>query len=92
MTRRFRLGLFVSLAAAVGLHVRPCLLSLVHGEERGAETCPPRATLVALHTADDAPPVWLATGSLSSVQRPALASMCDAPIHVGLRSAVADRR
>ncbi|QDV08211.1 hypothetical protein Poly30_37470 [Planctomycetes bacterium Poly30] len=24
MTRKFRLGLFVSVAAAVGLHVRPC--------------------------------------------------------------------
>lgn len=26
MTRRFRTGLFISLAAAVGLHLRPCLV------------------------------------------------------------------
>lgn len=29
MTKRFRLGLFMALAAAVGLHLRPCLGCLV---------------------------------------------------------------
>lgn len=44
MTRRFRTTLFIALAAAVGLHLRPCLGCLVTDE-----ACPeaPEAVITA---------------------------------------------
>ena len=43
MTRRFRTTLFIALAAAVGLHLRPCLGCLVADEQPGSA----RAAVVA---------------------------------------------
>lgn len=77
MTRRFRLGLFVCLAGAVGLHVRPCVLTLVMGgpTEACAEEPAPRAALAA------------ATPAPSALVRPGLDAMLDPPAVVGVRTA-----
>lgn len=65
MTRQFRLGLFVSMAAAVGLHVRPCwtccwIPSFGLGEEIECEQAPPA----------EARPVFLAPSGSPSVSAP----------------------
>ncbi|MEM9382101.1 MAG: hypothetical protein AAGB93_19250 [Planctomycetota bacterium] len=77
MTRRFRLGLFVCLAGAVGLHVRPCVLTLVVGgpTEACTEDVAPRAALTA------------AAPERSSLERPRLDAMLSPPAVVGLRTA-----
>lgn len=78
MTRRFRLGLFLCLAAAVGLHVRPCALTLAEGEDEAS----------ACVTLTSATPRQLAAAAV----RPALASMCDAPkLHLERSVAVGPR-
>ena len=92
MTRRFRLSLFVCLAAAVGLHVRPCIVTLLHGGGPSAMDCG-----AVLELAGQAP---MSPGSTKPLRRgiplvtarPTLAAMLDAPALVGMRTAVAGGR
>lgn len=65
MTRSFRLGLFVCLAAAVGLHLRPCLATLVMGGEEG---CVPPAAVASAGVRGGAS----ADGSIGTAERGAL--------------------
>lgn len=89
MTKRFRLGLFMALAAAVGLHLRPCLGCLVaasietvaSGVSSGAHaldgqgTDLVRAAGQASSGSDSLVQAPLALGSSVSGQRPRRPSM-----------------
>lgn len=73
MTRRFRLSLFVALAGAVGLHLRPCVTCLVgsvFGFDQGADS-----------------EVAVQDASTRSAMRPALTSMATGPVLHGERTA-----
>lgn len=92
MTRRFRLSLFICLAAAVGLHVRPCIVTLLHGGAPSPMDCG-----VVLQFAGQAPessgsPESLRSGIPLLTVRPALAAMLAEPALVGMRTAVAGGR
>ena len=101
MTRRFRLSLFVCLAAAVGLHVRPCIVTLLHGGAPSAMDCGAVLELAGqIPEASEAPGAPTTPGSPASIRkgiplvtvRPTLAAMLDAPALVGMRTAVAGGR
>jgi len=79
MTRQFRLGLFLALAAAVGLHLRPCLGCLVSdGVEMVASGSAVRPT--APGTADSAPSFsGSALASLLSPRRPSMMAVAVRP-------------
>ncbi|MEM9800296.1 MAG: hypothetical protein AAGA20_08220 [Planctomycetota bacterium] len=88
MTRTFRLGLFVCLAAAIGLHVQPCVLSLVcdgPSEDRAVpavrvERPSPALALVA------------ATPRVADARRPALDALASEPEPVDALTHVVDVR
>ncbi|MEM1448345.1 MAG: hypothetical protein AAF957_04530 [Planctomycetota bacterium] len=86
MTRRFRLGLFVCLAGAVGLHVRPCVFTLVMGgpTEACVDQGAPRASLAAAEPEE-------AQAVRPGPERPGLDAMLAPPTVVGLRTARAKR-
>ncbi len=79
MSRRFRMTLFLCLAAATGLHLRPCLWTL----RGGCEPAP------ALEQRDASLPSMVA---VERGGRPSLGGLLAAPTLVGIEAAVAEAR
>jgi len=79
MSRRFRMLLFLCLAAATGLHLRPCLGTLrggVEPEMGGTVQVPGPDSLVAAERQE----------------RPSLGDLSEGPTLVGLQAAVVEAR
>jgi hypothetical protein len=79
MSRRFRMLLFLCLAAATGLHLRPCLGTLRRGIEPGVPDPVEAASPDSLVVAD-------------RQQRPSLGELSEGPTLVGLQAAVVEAR
>ncbi len=79
MTRRFRMGLFLCLAAATGLHLRPCLWTIKGG-------CEPEPS------APHAAPAPEMTVAQVRGRRPSLGDLSAGPALVGIQAAVAETR
>ncbi len=79
MSRRFRMLLFLCLAAATGLHLRPCLGTLRSGIEPVVPDPVEAASPDSLVVAD-------------RQQRPSLGELSEGPTLVGLQAAVVEAR
>ncbi len=79
MSRRFRMLLFLCLAAATGLHLRPCLGTLRGGAEPQGEEA---------HEARGPDSLVIAERH----ERPSLGELSEGPTLFGLQAAVAEAR
>ena len=79
MSRRFRMLLFLCLAAATGLHLRPCLGTLRHGIEPEVPDAVEANGTDSLVVAE-------------RQQRPSLGELSEGPTLVGLQAAVVEAR
>ncbi len=97
MTKRFRLGLFLALAAAVGLHLRPCLWCLVADDvetvasgfasEAPTEALPgPGGESDLAESAQEGPgrrSGAFAMAVSSTLRRPSIRAMASPPVRMG---------